>query len=78
MIHWLGEPLRGRHPFLRTEPVETEYAAFGITPYATASSLFLYPEAPKKPRFWTRLELCYTELCKFYATMRRMHSKVWI
>ncbi len=48
MIHWLGEPLRGRHPFCWTEPSETEYAAFGITLFATASSLFLYPEAPKQ------------------------------
>ena len=60
MIHWLGEPLRGRHPASPTSigRRKTEYAAFGITLYATASSLFLYPEAPKQASNWTRLELC--------------------
>jgi hypothetical protein len=52
-----------------------EYAAFGITLYATASSLFLYPEAPKQASFWTRLELCTEDYRKFCASDTGGHSK---
>jgi hypothetical protein len=80
MIHWLGEPLRGRHPILlsKLRRIRSTQPAGATLLSETASSLFLYPGAITKESsvLSTRLVLLYFLLCNKRATPAEFSHKV--